>query len=151
MASVVGYVCFTSSVTPGVLHPAHRADRKLCGKEIAYTVLRTNKKKMAVAGGAMAAMLTLGAGPVMAEEVDFDSFDGDDAVEEVEFEDGAFEVEFTDGDDLDLEGSDGGFLEFFSETDVDDFDVDSDTDVDSFDVDTDTDVGTGSSDSVDID
>ncbi len=40
-------------------------------------MLRTNKKKMVVVGGAMAAMLALGAGPAAAEEVDFDSFNGD--------------------------------------------------------------------------
>ena len=161
MASVVGYVCFEHSVSPGVLHPAHTADRKRCSsKEVAYIVLRTNKKKMVVAGSAMAAMLALGAGPATADEADFDTFDGDDAVEEVEFEDGALEVEFADGGDLDLEGIDGEFLDFSDGGgfDVDsDTDVDTDTNVDGFDVDSDTDVGTdtdvdsGGSNSVDID
>ena len=163
MATVVGYVCFAHSVSPGVLHPAHTADRKQCSKEVAYIVIRTNKKtktRMAVAGGAMAAMLALGAGPATADEADFDTFDGDDAVEEVEFEDGALEVEFADGGDLDLEGIDGEFLDFSDGGgfDVDsDTDVDTDTNVDGFDVDSDTDVGTdtdvdsGGSNSVDID
>ena len=109
-----------------VSHVAAHGQPDAIQREVAYTVRRT---KMVVAGSAMAAMLTLGAGPAMADEGDFEFSDHGNTVEEFEFEDGALEIEFSDGSefDLDLEGIEGDFLDFsdgdndfeFSDSDVD--------------------------------
>ena len=86
---------------------------------------------MAVAGGAMTAMLALSAGPVMANEVEFSDdvdFSNNDHmsewaywIEEVEYDDGELDIELVDGSDLDVEDTD---------LDTDDSDTDSDSDFD---------------------